>query len=394
MNAFLKNALLKLLRPKVVRNYRKYCRRKIGHALLYYKTDPFVASFVAREYTHTNNWEILEMTRILNRLGFWVDVYGREITSKDVEQIKDKYDIFIGIGAGNSGKHYADIAQKLSRAKKILLALGPEPQKSNELIKERYDYFFKRHPKASVTVRRMITEVDMEEAARHTDAFFLGGSTFTKDTYAKFRKPFYKFYCSSSPEIEASYDQFLRRDRRKFVYFGGNGNIVKGLDIVIDAFLGLPELELYICAPDWEKDFNQVYRESLKNAKNIHFLGFIRVAGKTFNKITSESGSVIFLSCSEGAANSVVACMKRGLVPIVNYASGIDDVEKFGILVDEVSVENVRKMALEASQMSEEAFLQKSLLSYFRSFEYSQARFSENFERALLEVLSGMKNPS
>lgn len=117
-------------------NKLMYCRR----ALLYYKTDPFWNKS-AEKYTHSNNWEILEMCRILNTKFFIVDVIDRNVNNFVPE---DKYELFIGLGSGNSGKHFARYAKVLTKATKVLYATGADPALSNELILERYEDFYKR----------------------------------------------------------------------------------------------------------------------------------------------------------------------------------------------------------------------------------------------------------
>ena len=160
--------LANLLKRKIIKDYRKDCHKKLGHVLLYYKTSPFVFSFFD-QYTHTNNWEVLAIVKILNKLGFWVDVLDRDIDLADVKKIEDKYDLFIGLGAGNSGKYFANLAGKLTKAKKIFYAAGPEPELSNQLVLDRYKYFKIRHPGSDVKLRRMITEVDIEKAMANTE---------------------------------------------------------------------------------------------------------------------------------------------------------------------------------------------------------------------------------
>jgi glycosyltransferase involved in cell wall biosynthesis len=186
-------------------------------------------------------------------------------------------------------------------------------------------------------------------------------------------------------------DSLCSRDQGKFLYFGGNGNIVKGLDLVIEAFSELPEVELYICAPKNEEDFNAAYQDILARSKNIHFLGFIKVGGDTFNRVTSECGYVIFPSCSEGTASSVVTCMRRGLIPIVTYESGID-LDDFGYLIEDIHIEALKSRIKNISKEHRKDFNSRSIKTYFNSFNYTQAKFSEIFEKAIIHVLTNKKD--
>ncbi|MDA2921961.1 glycosyltransferase [Patescibacteria group bacterium AH-259-L07] len=384
--SFSKKNIARSFKKEVVYNYKKYCKKKLGHALLYYKTDPFLfGGQGVNQYKHTNDWEILEITRILNKLGFWVDIVDRNINISTFTP-QDKYDIFIGIGSGNSGKYYPDIAAQLNRAIKIFYATGPEPTLSNELIHKRYEYFYKRHPDKKVQLRRTIDKVDIHRAMELTDAIFCIGNEFAINSYNKFQKPIYRIYPSSSPQITVDISQLRERSPQKFLYFGGHGNIVKGLDLVIEAFADLPNLELYICASEHEHDFNAVYKDILARSSNIYSVGFIPVGDKIFNEITAKCGYIIFPSCSEGAATSVTTCMRRGLVPVVTYESGID-LNDFGYLIKDIHIEQLKTQVQKLSKESKSDLTKKSIKSYLASFNYTQAKFSESLEKALIDVL-------
>jgi len=380
---------LRFLKKKVVYNYHKYCRNKIGHALLYFKTDVLFFPQLAEEYCHSNNWEVLEKIKILNKLGFWVDIIDRRVNIDKLE-IEDKYDIFIGIGAGNSGRYYPNIAEKLNKAIKIFYACGPEPDFSDRITKERYEYFYQRNPNKKVKLRRIIDQVNIKKSMELTDAIFCIGNEFGINSYQKFQKDIFRIYPSTSPRITVDVQQLFNRSQKKFLYFGGNGNIVKGLDLTIEAFSKLPDLELYICAPAKEYDFNAVYKETLSKSKNIHFLGFIEVGAMIFNKVTSECGYVIFPSASEGTPDSVATCMRKGLVPIVTYEAGID-IDDFGHLIKDIQIEALKSQICLISKEPKEDFLERSVKSYLNSFNYTQTGFSESFEKALIKTLAKKK---
>ncbi len=139
-----------------------FCKR----ALLYYKTDPFWdKSCLAK---HTNNWEILEMCRILNTKLFIVDVIDRNVNNFMPKNI---YDLFIGLGSGNSGKHFAKYAQILTKAVKVLYATGADPYLSNELALKRYADFHKRTGIKAPPMR--IRNIDFNQFVNEADYIFL-----------------------------------------------------------------------------------------------------------------------------------------------------------------------------------------------------------------------------
>ncbi len=379
----IKKILQKLLRRQFIKDYTKNCVQSCkGHALLYYKTDPLIIKSLAKDYTHTNYWEVVEMVRIFNKLGYSVDIIDRTADPTKLD-IADKYDIFLGIGAGDSGRFFGDIAAKVSSALKIFYAMGPEPVLSNELIKKRYHYFHERHQGLNLEMRRMITKVDMGRSMKYTDVIFINGNEFTRNSYQKLGKDIYRVFSSSHPGLKTSYEDFNNKSQKKFLYFGGNGNIVKGLDLAIEVFEKLPELELYICAPDYEEEFNKIYSPIIKRARNIHFLGFIKVGGKLFNRVTAECGYVILPSCSEGCATSVTTCMRRGLVPIITRETGLD-VGDFGYLIKDVKTDALRKQIIEISNEPKIEFIARGARTYAESSKYTQENFSKSFKESLL----------
>jgi len=383
-----RKAYYKLLRKQIVKDLDDFCTVKSGRALLYYKTDSLVFRSVANNPSHVNHWEIIEIVRVLNRLGFVVDVIDRTVTPQTIEKVEDKYQIFIGIGAGDSGKHYADIAKRVPSAIRIFYALGPEPDESNRITLARYDYFWQRHPGVKVEIRRTINHVDIEECMRHTDYILSCGSDFAAGTFEKHHKKIYKLPPSSSPLIQFPLAGLKQKDPKKFLYFGGNGNIVKGLDLVIEAFTDLPEYELFICAPQTETDFNDFYQETLDKAKNIHFVGFIKIGGETFYDLTSKCSYVIFPSASEGAATSVTTCMRAGMIPVVTPEAGIDSAERCGRVITDIRIEGIKKLVQEMASRSSEEIRQKSLQTYRESEVYSQGNFSQTLETSLIEILT------
>ncbi len=378
-------------RPSIIYNYSRDLQKKAhGKVLLYYKTDPFGLSGRMHGYKHVNNAEVVMMVRALNTLGFAVDIIDRTATP-DQLVFRDEYTLFIGIGAGDSGKYFARIAAQVPRAKKVFYALGPEPMLSNNLILKRYDYFYERHPayKDKVQLRRMITAVDIDAAMSLADIILCcGGDDFAADTYKKFNKPIYSIYPSSDPfaDIPPVVD---KKDPLHFLYFGGNGNIVKGLDIVCDVFSQLPEkFHLTICAPKSEKDFNEVFTREWGNCKNISFMGFVRIGSPVHTNLIKSASYVIFPSCSEACATSVSACLRGGLIPIVTRETGIGIACEIGVELQSDRVEYIRDVVQSKEQYTKHDILKQGISVYEKSFIFTQEYFYHQFLSFCLHILN------
>lgn len=380
-----KKIYYRLTKKKIIFNYKKFCSKRYGHALLYYKINPLIDEISANKYEfHSNNWQVLEIVKILNKLGYWVDIIDRAVDINKLK-LKKKYNLFIGIGAGNSGKYYSYIASRLSNSIRIFYAAGPEPKVSNSLIKKRYEYFSRRHKGTSLKLRRNIDKVNINDAMKFTDYIFCIGNKFSINTYKKFKKKIYNINPSTSPDLHFNLNNLNKRDPKKFLYFGGNGNIVKGLDILIEVFAQLKDLKFYICAP-YEEDFYMYFKKNLHKCKNIHWLGFTKVTSEKFKELTSECGYIILPSCSEGVATSVATCMRKGLVPIVTYETGID-LDDFGFKITNLNIENLKKKIRSISKISTKELNERSIKSYLSSFKYTQSSFSKSFENAMIDLL-------
>jgi len=355
-------------RKKIIKNYVKGCK----YALLYYKTDAFNNPKLAEDYTHTNHWESVEIARILNELGYVVDIIDRTATKFDLD---DKYDLFIGIGAGDSGQHYPDIAKQIPSAIKIMYALGPEPKQSNKWIEDRYCSYVFRHGKGLGKMRRTIDKLDIDEVMKYTDVIITCGNDYIQTTYKKYNKPIYRVYLSSHPDLKPS----GLGSQKAFLYFGGNGHIVKGLDLAIEAITGT-DLELYICCP-----FEKEYQPELP--PNIHWIGFIPVGSQKFTEVASKCGYVILPSCSEASATSVTTCMRKGLIPVVTKETGVD-IGDFGYLIETCIIDVIRNKLLQISQTNQFEFYRRANDTYKESFKYTQENFTSSFKKALCQLLS------
>jgi hypothetical protein len=347
--------------------------KKVKRALLYYKTDAFTKPELALDYTHTNYWESVEIANILNEMGYIVDVIDRTATRFNLE---DKYSLFIGIGVGDSGQHYPDIAKQIPSAFKILYALGPEPTISNKWVEDRYLSYVFRHGVGLGKMRRYFEKVRIDEVMKYTDAILTCANDYIQQTYAQFNKPMQRVWLSTHPDLMPD---GLPKNQKSFLYFGGNGNIVKGLDLAIEAITGT-DLELYICAP-LEKE----YQPDLP--PNIHWVGFIPVGSPKFNEVVSKCGYVILPSCSEGCATSATTCMRKGLIPVVTKETGID-IGDFGYLIETCIIERIRNKLVEISQANQFEFYRRANDTYKESFKYTQENFTSSFKKALCQLLS------
>lgn len=355
-------------------------------ALVYFKTDPLFSRRLRDAYVHTNNAEIVSVIKIFNKYGFAVDLVDRDADWSEIRPLLDaEYDVYLANAAGNSAPLHNEISDAINAKFRIFFAAGPEPEESNKRVAKRHDDFDKRTGRSCVR-RRLVKGGDFARRFEKIDAIFYVGNAFSEETYSCHGIPSYRIYPSTSPllRFDAAAVDCKRADH--FMYFGGNGLICKGLDLVLEAFDGLEGVTLDICGPSSEEDFWQYYRPLLDRNPQIRFHGFVETGGAAFSDITAAAGFQIFLGSAEGCATSVVTCMRRGVIPVTTPETGVD-LGSFGVAIDDASVDGVRRLVRRLREMDSNEFRRRIIDTYIASMDYTPERFQRSFEAALLRTI-------
>jgi glycosyltransferase involved in cell wall biosynthesis len=176
--------------------------------------------------------------------------------------------------------------------------------------------------------------------------------------------------------------------RRRFLFFSSHGLVHKGLDLVLEAFARMPDLQLTICGPlDEERAFVDAYRKELYGTANIKAIGWIDVTSQRFVEIANTCVAVVLPSCSEAGAASTIEAMHAGLVPIVTLESSVD-LGDFGVLLKRATVEDVvcevsRVATMAPSEVRQRA---RAAWEYARS-NHTRERFRLEYPRRLQTIL-------
>jgi len=381
--ALTRRLLFKLKRKKIYENIKSLKTNYWGSALLYFKTDPLVSRSIARKYIHTNNAEILMMIKILNKHGLAVDVIDRDVTIDDLSNImKKKYDIYIANAAGNSAPLHNILVASLSASKKVFYAAGPDAFTSNQLVSLRHSIFRDR-TNANCVERRIVNTFAFHERFRGIDAIFCIGNEFSISSYAKYNIPVHRIYPSTHPSLNIRYDELRSKKSDHFLYFGGNGLICKGLDLVIECFLGLEHLKLDICCPVEEVDFWDYYGPKIQQSENITFHGFVDVNSEKFNHLTRFAAFQVYPASAEGCATSVTTCMRRAVIPLLTIESGVD-LKDFGYLIDDISINGLQEKVRMLSEEPYNEIYRRAIRTYIESHSYTGSAFETSFEAAIL----------
>ena len=357
-------------------------------AAMFFKTEPFYTD--VNQYTHTNNWEIIQSIKLLNSKGYIVDLIDRGVSNWTPQH---RYDLFLGLGVGNTGRHFARYSKLSLAPKSILLAMGPQPDISNERTIARYNFFNERTGNNAPPMRT-VTEVVGDkylEMINQADFIFSIGDPGTQsyNSFLSSNLPVLNFYPSTSPKVTFDLKWIEERQRNSFLCFAGNGFICKGVDLVLEAFLKDQTKELHICGPNSESIFFEHYGEQIKNAPNIAYHGFIEPGGELFNSLAARCSYVVFHSASEGCCTSVATAMRAGLVPIINSWTGIN-VEGIGIQLAEEGdiIQTIKDETDKASLINTMDYSTMVTNTLRKAQKFSQDSFTQSYSAALDYVIA------
>jgi glycosyltransferase involved in cell wall biosynthesis len=306
-----------------------------GHVLLSY--DPAFAVLSARNRdsipnSHTNYWESMTMVDNLVEMGYRVDVIDhKEHTFRPSLEYSLLIDTRLNLERLAPMIGPACIKVMHIDSAHVLFNNAAEFRRLLDLQQRR-----------GVTMRpRRYQEVN--RAIETADCATTTGNAFTMGTFAYAKKPIYRLPISSAIRCEWPDEKDWDASRRRFLWFSSGGLVHKGLDLALEAFAGMPDYHLTVCAPvEDEEDFARAYRKELFETPNIETVGWIDVESPRFRDITGKSVALLFTSCSEGGGASAVTCMHAGLIPIVSRESSVD-VEDFGFLLKSCSVPDIRE---------------------------------------------------
>ena len=384
--------LLYRLRARILRPRSRIIRNLFDdpdswpNALLYYKTEPLINPNAVKAYSHTNNWEILEICKVVHKLGYRVDVVDRSLN----EWLpSDEYALFIGSGAGNSGRRYVEYASNTPSALKVFYAAGPETKLANSLILDRYAAL-KARTGLDASPLRIADAIDIEACMDLSDAIVcMDGNGFSLRSYSRFGLPSYPIVPSTSPAIRFDPDMQRAKDFGSFLCFAGNGFIAKGVDLVVEAFAAMPELKLFIAGPQDDIGFWQAYGALIESSPNITFEGFLNVSGRRFKELSAHCSFVILPSAKEGCCTSVATAMRAALVPITTYSTGVHGEETGFVLPPKADdlIDAIIEVAMKVSATTRANYSDWMTETQLAATKFTQAGFTTTFSQAVLAAI-------
>lgn len=238
---------------------------------------------------------------------------------------------------------------------------------------------------------RPVKMLPENQAIETADVATVLGNAFTQKTYAFAGTPIVHVPVSVPFTYPFPKNKDFDAVRRRFLWFGSGGLVHKGLDLVLEAFAGMPAHELVVCGPvRQERDFEQEYFRELYKTPNIRTLGWVDVGGAEFLEVAKGCLGLVYPSCAEGGGSSALTCLHAGLVPVVNREVSIDLDPSYAVELAGTSVPEIREAVRELSERPADELEAMSRAAWsFARENHSRRRFAEAYRGFAERLVAG-----
>ncbi len=352
-----------------------------GNVLLSYIIEPFLLKDEALvSNTHTHDWESLLIAKTFLSFGYSVDI----IDYRDKTFIPRKeYAFFL-----SARTNLERIAKLLSEdCLKIVHLDTSHWLFNNTAVYSRCLALQKRRDITLRSVDRKLVEPNL--AIEYCDFATILGNDHTINTYAYADKVILPFSVPTSTIYPLPKDKDYAACRKHFLWFGSEGLVHKGLDLVLEVFVNMPDYHLTVCGPiEDEKDFESAYYNELYSTPNIHTVGWVDISGPEFLEITGSCIGLIYPSCAEGQSGAVATGLQAGLIPIVSRESGFD-VGDFGFILKECSLEEIKNSIQTISSLSSKELkvMARNTWEYAR-LNHTRETYAKNYQKFVAKITS------
>jgi glycosyltransferase involved in cell wall biosynthesis len=333
-------------------------------------------------HSHTRYWEATQIVKIFLDFGYCVDI----ISCVNKEFIPRKsYSFFIGLRF-----NFERIAPLLNQdCVKILHSETAHILFHNAAESKRLLALYQRR---GITLSAWRWEWP-NKAIEHTDYIMIKGNEFTMGTYQYTNKPLYPFQTSTTVVLPWPQAKDFDACRNRFLWFGSGGMVHKGLDLVLEAFEGMPEFHLTVCGPiQEEKDFERAFYKELYETPNIHTVGWVDTQSAEFREITARCIGLVYASCSEGQSGAVVECLHAGLIPIISYESGVDS-HDFGITLQTCSIDEIRDAVRMVANLPAQEIKRMARAAWeFARANHTRERFAEEYRKVISQIMAACQH--
>lgn len=300
-------------------------------------------------------------------------------------EVKDnRYDILFGFG-----EVFKLLALTKDIKNKILFITENDPSTVETLYNDRISYFKKRHPKLNYKKAISRNGFFSQELFQLATCGIAMNSDFNiRSIQNNFNQRLYKINSNaiSNPSFNFKkniLDHYNTNSKYNFIWFGSDGFIHKGLDLLLDVFKQIPQctLNIYGLSPHEE-----VLYKKLKSANTIN-KGRINVLSEKFIQVITQNAFVILPSCSEGMNTGVATCMKHGMIPIVTKEAGFDSNDII-ITLNDYRIETIKETIERLIKYSDLEIITMREKAYkYANSEFSLEKYTFTFSNIMNNIL-------
>lgn len=289
--------------------------------------------------------------------------------------INDDYDYVIGFGPA-----YRKAIEQNPQAKSILYLTEKPPYYSLQKESERIAYLYERH--------RIKTQINRsglffnDEDIVNADYIIMMGREGDENLL-----PDKNVYLLSPTGLKCDNYTLEKKDfdqaKKHFLWMGSRGAVLKGLDILYDAFSVAPNLVLHVAGLD---SVDRRFLSKIKPA-NVIDHGYLQIGTAYANKVFDDCAFFLFPSCSEGVSTSTLTAMNFGLIPLVTSEASVATIDMKYLKsyhVEDVVREITDRSASDSISLRKEA---ESIREFARE-RYSLERYSKTIFDIVQSILS------
>jgi glycosyltransferase involved in cell wall biosynthesis len=197
------------------------------------------------------------------------------------------------------------------------------------------------------------TVVKENRAIERADFATLLGNEFDYETYAFAGKTIFQLPNPGTKSHPWYGEKDFSKCHTHFLWLGSRGLVHKGLDLVLEAFARMPDLNLTVCGPVAEDPhFVETFRKELYETPNIRTYGWIDITGPEFVDLANQTVAHIYPTAADACCGSVINCMHAGLIPVATREAGVDLSPSFGVTLSGQSAEAVQAAARHVAGLS------------------------------------------
>lgn len=270
---------------------------------------------------------------------------------------------------------------------KMLITSGSNPDFDNEVVGARVRYFEQRSGLA--VPFRLLSNAHVAPNGAAADKIMMLGN----DTVIGTWPPVYAEKRVVYHNITLFKPARKNGHTRTFLYLSSVGVMRRGLDLAIEAFEGL-DAELLICSPyAGESWFFDYYAPIFARCPNIRFLGYVDTGGEMFRDLIRQADFGLVPSCSEGESGSALNMMTLGLLPVITDNVGFPDVDHYGYLIRDATVEGLRALVQHLVEAPDAEIEAKRTALLKEVPKYQPSGFAADFARICNVLEASAKKP-